>query len=160
MLRLTKKTEYALLALRMLGQRDDAAAHDAPPPLVTARLVAQRYNIPEMLCAKVLQQLKRCGLLAATKGSGGGYRLARPLSEIALVTVLELFEEHITLADCHTSSGVPCPQLLHCDIKQPLAVLSAALMEPLLKMSVADLFVPASLPAPPRPSHSLRVIQG
>ena len=160
MLRLTKKTEYALLALRSLareqpgtvasasargrgaqvvGSSDDAVAF--LPDLMTARAIAQRYQIPEMLLAKVLQRLKKSGIVVAAKGSGGGYRLARPLAEIPLLTVFSLFDEHINLVECQDDHG-RCQQLESCDIKVPLSVLNAAIMEPLRTMTVQDLFVP------------------
>jgi Rrf2 family protein len=150
-LRLTKKTEYALLALRSLASEAGASeARNSPGPadLVTARAIAQRYQIPEMLLAKVLQRLKRSGIVVATKGSGGGYRLARPLSQVPLIAVLSLFDEHTNLVECQDDHG-NCQQLESCDIKGPLAVLNAALMEPLRHMTVEDLFVtPRPLPRP------------
>lgn len=133
MLRLTKKTEYALLALRTLARADE---------LVTARAIAQRYQIPEMLLAKVLQKLKKHGVVAAAKGSGGGYRLAKDLGSLPLTDVLGLFDEHRTLVECQDDDGGQCQQSAHCDIKGPLEVLNAAMMEPLKRMSVRDLFVP------------------
>lgn len=170
MLRLTKKTEYALLALRTLAGEASAgesrevpgpvglvsatgvAATDAlsavraPATLVTARVIAARYQIPEMLLAKVLQRLKKSGIVVAAKGSGGGYRLARPLREVPLVAVLSLFDEHTNLVECQDDHG-QCQQQESCDIRGPLAVLNAALMEPLKHMTVEDLFVtPRPLP--------------
>lgn len=141
MLRLNKKTEYALLALRSLARATDG--------LVTAKVIAQRYQIPEMLLAKVLQKLKKHGIVAAAKGSGGGYRLARDLTALPLTDVLGLFDEHTTLVECQDEHGSTCQQSAHCDIKGPLAILNAAVMEPLKRMSVADLFV-----APPRSGTS------
>lgn len=149
MLRLTKKTEYALLALRSLA--GEAAGVEAT--LVTAKAIATRYRIPEMLLAKVLQRLKKNGLVVAAKGSGGGYRLARPLREIPLVSVLSLFGEHTGLVECQDADG-SCHQLEGCDIKGPLAVLNDALMEPLKRMSVEELFVtPRPLPRTGEQSH-------
>ena len=141
MLRLNKKTEYALLALRTLAREADG--------LVTAKVIAQRYQIPEMLLAKVLQRLKRHGIVTAAKGSGGGYRLARELGALPLTEVLALFNEHGTLVECQGDDGGQCQQSAHCDIKGPLAVLNTAVMEPLRRMSVLDLFV-----APPRSATS------
>lgn len=141
MLRLTKKTEYALLALRSLARATDE--------LVTTKAIAQRYQIPEMLLAKVLQKLKKQGIVAATKGSGGGYRLARDLGALPLTDVLGLFDEHKTLVECQDEDGGQCQQSAHCDIKGPLEVLNAAVMEPLRRMTVRDLFI-----APPRPGQS------
>lgn len=141
MLRLTKKTEYALLALRSLER--------APSGLLTTKAIAQRYQIPEMLLAKVLQKLKKHGVVAAAKGSGGGYRLARDLGGLPFTEVLGLFDEHKTLVQCQDEHGGSCEQAAHCDIKGPLEVLNAAVMEPLRRMSVRDLFS-----APPRTGQS------
>jgi len=144
-LRLNKKTEYALLALRQLASVSGPSGPPGPD-LVTARAIAQRYNIPEMLLAKVLQRLKRHGLVAAAKGSGGGYRLARPLTEVPLLTVLALFDGEATLVQCQETHG-DCQQLAACDIRGPLAVLARAVLEPLERMTLADLFV-STEPAP------------
>ncbi|MCC6623483.1 MAG: Rrf2 family transcriptional regulator [Deltaproteobacteria bacterium] len=137
MLRLNKKTEYALLALRQLASGVGASEH------VTARAIAGRYNIPEMLLAKVLQRLKRHGLVTAAKGSGGGYRLARPLAEVPLLTVLGLFDGEASLVQCQDTHG-DCQQLAACDIRGPLAVLSRAILAPLERMSLAELFADAA----------------
>lgn len=152
MLRLNKKTEYALLALRQLGvSRADAPDLEPAPgaPLYTAKVIAARYRIPEMLLAKVLQRLKKHGLVTAAKGSGGGYRLARPLTEVPLLTVLTLFDGEASLVECQDRHG-DCQQLTQCDIRGPLAVLNRAILAPLEKMSVADLFVSdvSALPPP------------
>lgn len=172
MLRLTKRTEYALLALHTLARAHDdlgepdlaqadkglAAGPRQPPDLVTARVIAQRYQIPEMLLAKVLQRLKKSGIVVAAKGSGGGYRLARPLDTIPLLTVLSLFDEHTNLVECQDDHG-RCQQLDSCDIKGPLAVLNAALMEPLKRMTVQDLFVaPPGLTTPPAERARFKIV--
>ncbi len=134
MLRLTKKTEYALLALRSLARATDG--------LVTTKAIAQRYQIPEMLLAKVLQKLKKHGIVSGAKGSGGGYRLAADLGALPLTDVLGLFDDHKTLVECQDEDGGHCQQRAHCDIKSPLQVLNEAIMEPLRRMSVRDLFEP------------------
>jgi Rrf2 family protein len=154
MLRLNKKTEYALLALRVIGLSDSAP--DASAPLVTAREIATRYRIPEMLLAKVLQHLKRAGIVAASKGSGGGYRLARPLGEIRLAELFGLFEDRVGLVECQTGGDHRCQQEALCDIRGPLEVLSEALMEPLRTLSVRDLFERTPVPrvTSPEPRRS------
>lgn len=165
MLRLNKKTEYALLALRFMSRQEEATlprasrergdAGEEPSErqvsgtaeLASAKAIAAWYSIPEMLLAKVLQVLKRAELVAATKGSGGGYRLSRPLEQIPLLTVLDLFNEHVQLVDCLGDDHEACQQAAQCDIRGPLDVLNRAIMTPLSRMSVADLFTEES----PRP---------
>ena len=57
MLRISKKADYALMAMKHLaGEARDGA--------VTAREIAERYDVPLELLAKVLQQLARQGVLA------------------------------------------------------------------------------------------------
>jgi len=151
MLRLNKKTEYALLALRVMGLSSAAPVvggsdHGRDAPLVTAKEIATRYHIPEMLLAKVLQALRKAKLVDASKGSGGGYRLAKPLGEISLAELFGLFEENVGLVECQSGGPHRCQQEALCDIRQPLEVLSEALMEPLRRLSVRDLFDRSPIP--------------
>ena len=70
MLRLSKKADYALMAMKHLAMRPDA-------PSASAREIAEQYDIPIELMAKVLQRLARRGLLTSHQGTRGGYRLGR-----------------------------------------------------------------------------------
>lgn len=150
MLRLNKKTEYALLALRSLARASGAPTGDGtlgrPAGVITTKAIARHYQMPETLLAKVLQKLKRHGIVAAAKGSGGGYRLAQDLGTLPLTELLGLFDEHRTLVECQDDDGGHCAQSALCDIKGPLEVLNAAVMEPLNRMTVGDLFVTRPLP--------------
>lgn len=138
MLRLTKKTEYALLALRYLGR---PTADGVAAAAVSVREISAWYNIPDGLLAKVLQGLKRVGVVTATKGSGGGYRLQRPLTEVPLLQILTAFSGEPGLVECISDNHDTCAQASQCDIKGPLEVLNQAVMQPLQRMSVQDLFV-------------------
>jgi Rrf2 family protein len=89
---LNKSTRYALhaaLEMTLAG---------AQP--VTASQVAARYDIPENVVAKVLQQLVRSGLASASRGVGGGYRLARPANEVTVQDVIDLFEPALAPDTC------------------------------------------------------------
>lgn len=81
---LTKFSRYALYAAVEM-----ARAGDRP---VTVGEVAGPYKISPTALAKVLQQLVRAGLAEGTRGIGGGYRLARPRSEITVLDVVSVFE--------------------------------------------------------------------
>lgn len=81
---LNKSTRYALhAALEM------TLAKEQP---VTAGQVAERYDIPENVVAKVLQQLARAGIARGVRGVGGGYRLARLPNEVAIQDIIDIFE--------------------------------------------------------------------
>jgi len=141
-LRLKKKTEYALIALQALGQLQDGA-------LLSSRELASRFGIPDMLLAKVLQALKRHGLATSVQGSAGGYRLARPLRAIQLIEVFEIFGETMDLVSCSGGSPI-CDPLIRCDIQGPMLALNEALRDFLQGLSLDELFHRGA-PAPSRP---------
>ena len=85
MLRLSKKAEYALMALKDLALRPAAEA-------ASAREIAERYGIPVELMAKVLQRLVRQDLLASHHGTRGGYHLARSPERISVADIIEAID--------------------------------------------------------------------
>ena len=85
MFRLSKKTDYALMALQYLASKGASG-------VVSARAIAERFDIPLDLLAKILQQLAHQGLVAARKGIHGGYQLARPALAISVADVAEAID--------------------------------------------------------------------
>ncbi len=88
---LSKFARYALYAAVEM-----ARAGDEP---VTVAQVAEPHGIPPTALAKVFQQLVRAGLAVGTRGIGGGYRLARPRSEITVLDVVSVFDPLRTPGD-------------------------------------------------------------
>ncbi|MCC7033981.1 MAG: Rrf2 family transcriptional regulator [Acidobacteria bacterium] len=81
---LSKSSRYALYAAV-----DMARAGDRP---VTVADVAEPHGIPAAALAKVFQQLVRAGIAVGTRGIGGGYRLARPRTEITVLDIVSVFD--------------------------------------------------------------------
>ncbi len=100
---LNKSTRYALHAALEMTH-----AGDGP---VTAGQIAGRYEIPENVVAKVLQQLVRSGLAHGVRGVGGGYRLARKPEEVSVQELIEIFEPRPSPDTCmlREVSGAKCP---------------------------------------------------
>ena len=80
MLRLSKRADYALIAMKHLALHGDRGSS-------SAREIAGLYDIPIELMAKVLQRLVRTGLLTSQQGTRGGYTLSRPSSAISVADV-------------------------------------------------------------------------
>lgn len=104
---LSTTSQYALRALTHLARQ--------PGEPLLGRDLAQAVEIPANYLSKVLLTLRNAGLVSTTRGSGGGYRLARQANEILLIEVVELFEEiSRTKPSCflgHTrkcSDSTPC----------------------------------------------------
>ena len=85
-MRVSAKAEYACLAVIALAQR---RLENRPVPI---REIAEAQGIPETFLTQILLKLKGAGLVVSTRGSAGGYRLARSPEEISLQDVLEVVD--------------------------------------------------------------------
>src|SRR5512147_2274078 len=113
MLRLSKKADYALIAMKHLARKTSGA------PSASAREIAEEYAIPIELMAKVLQRLVRTGLLVSTQGTRGGYALARGPAVITVADVIQAIDGPMTVTACSTEHDV-CGQFSKCSIRDPL----------------------------------------
>jgi Rrf2 family cysteine metabolism transcriptional repressor len=84
-MRLTSKSEYALLALTFLARRK-------VDEYVAVRSIAEEQGIPPLFLEQILLTLKRSRHVQSLKGQHGGYRLARPAAKITLAEVIRLFD--------------------------------------------------------------------
>jgi Rrf2 family protein len=112
MLRLSKKADYALIAMKHLAQRTSGCS-------ACAREIAEHYDIPIELMAKVLQRLVRTGLLVSTQGTRGGYTLGRPAKTITVADVIQAIDGPVTVTAC-SSENSDCDQYNKCSIRDPL----------------------------------------
>jgi len=131
MLRLSKKADYALLAMRHLAAHTDAGA-------VSARELAEAYDIPAELLAKVLQRLVRSGLLASHQGIRGGYGLSRPADRISVAEVIQAIDGPLTVTAC-SDSDHSCDQYAKCNIRDPLWRIKDRIVSALAATSVSEL---------------------
>jgi Rrf2 family protein len=155
MLRLTKKADYGLMALKYLAEhRADHAgprALGAPGPQAqSAKDIAEAYHIPPQLLAKILQTLARAGILVSHAGTNGGYALARPASEISAFQVIRAIDGPLFITSCITIHGT-CDLAGHCTIKEPLRKVNDSITALLSELSIADLIESGE----PSPDHAL-----
>ncbi len=91
---------------------------------VPRRVLAEHYGLAEAYLAKHLQALTRAGLLHATPGPNGGFRLARPATEITVLDVLEAVEGAASPFACQEirrqGSGAALPE----ECTRPCAIAS------------------------------------
>ncbi|MEO3826469.1 Rrf2 family transcriptional regulator [Actinomadura sp. B10D3] len=92
-MKLPVSTEWVLHCATTLAQLDPGASAS------TAQL-AQYYDLPAPYLAKQLKALVRAGLLSATAGPRGGFRLARPASEITLLQIVEAVDGASSPYEC------------------------------------------------------------
>jgi Rrf2 family protein len=147
MLRLSKKTDYALLAMRHLAANADRGA-------VSARELAETYDIPAELLAKVLQKLVRGRLLESQQGIRGGYALARPAAAMSVADVIQAVDGPLMVTAC-SESDHSCDQFSKCNIRDPLWRIKDRIVETLAATSVAELAMEMPSPAPSRISGTM-----
>jgi Rrf2 family protein len=138
MLRLSKKADYALMAMKHLAQRSDRGSS-------SAREIAEHYEIPIELMAKVLQRLVRRDLLASHQGTRGGYQLARPAEQISVADVIQAIDGPVTVTAC-SSDDRTCEQFARCNVRDPLQRVKERILTALGECTIAEL---ASDVAPP-----------
>lgn len=118
MLKLTRKVEYALIALRHMQSKEAGA-------VTNTKEIAETYGIPQQLLAKTLQQLARDGIIEPLQGPAGGYRIQADLTKITLKEFLETLEGPIGLMDCYFDTE--CSQLSACNIRSPIEQINESL---------------------------------
>lgn len=112
MLKLSKKVEYALIALLYMDQRSGEG-------LASTKEIAETFHVPAELLGKVLQTLARVNLLESVKGSHGGYRVRKPIDQLSVGEVIEAIEGPVLIVPCCDGSDT-CRQHDTCNIRAPI----------------------------------------
>lgn len=144
MLTLTRKADYALVAMAHL-------AHQAPERM-SAREIAEHIKVPQPVLTNILHQLLHSGLVNSTKGSKGGYRLAREPNQITLSEMIDAIEGPFKLAMCCGTDGEEVSQICDledsCHIKEPVQRVHTSLRQFLNQITLTHIAftdVPVSL---------------
>jgi Rrf2 family protein len=122
-LELTKRGDYGVRAMLALARADEDERLPVPR-------IADEMAIPVHFLPQVMGDLVRAGLVSATPGRGGGYRLARPAAEISLLDVVEAVEGDSRRRTCILRGG-PCGLDETCDVHDPFVAAQDALIDSL-----------------------------
>ncbi len=106
MIRISKKTDYAIFIMGYLGRRAIETVHgdESRSDLVSAQELASVTTLNKSVIANLLKDLTRAGLLNSARGVHGGYRLAYPAGAISLGQILEALEGPLTLVECSSTT--------------------------------------------------------
>ncbi|NKB81151.1 MAG: Rrf2 family transcriptional regulator [Nitrospirales bacterium] len=144
MLKLSKKADYALMALQYIASvqfGDMAKAR-----VVNTKEIAEEHHIPVELLAKVLQTLAKHDMIESQNGPKGGYVLQRNPKSITIAQVLEAIEGPLGITDCyHEKDQELCSQWNHCNIRTPLLRVQESIYQLLNSMSINDMLLGSPL---------------
>jgi Rrf2 family protein len=131
MLKLTKKADYGLMAMKHLAEH-------APHSACSAKDVAEAYGIPQEALAKILQRLVKAGLLHSQHGMNGGYTLARDPATISAFEVIRAIDGPLFITSCITVRG-ECDQTDRCTIREPLRRVNESIEQVLRRISILEM---------------------
>jgi len=131
MLKLTKKADYALMAMKHLAEHVQGGAF-------SAKDIADAYGIPPEALAKILQRLVRSGLLVSQHGTNGGYILARDADKISAFEVIRAIDGPLFITSCVTVRG-ECDQSDRCNIREPLRKVNSSIEAVLRRITISEM---------------------
>jgi Rrf2 family protein len=133
MIKLSKKVEYALIALKYISNAKDE--------LVTAKEISDKFNISHELLAKILQKLKKEEILISNQGMNGGYRLNKRPDQIPLYNLMNVIDGDFAIVECLQAKEVTeCNMNDNCSIKSPVIKIQKEI-EDLFKNKMISEFV-------------------
>ena len=130
MLRIGKLTDYATVILATLAAD---RSH-----VLTAGALSARTHIASPTVAKLLKQMHRAGLVNSTRGTHGGYQLARDPENISAASILDALEGPVALTECSSASG-QCGIEHTCSVGRTWQRLSMAIRRSLNEITLAQL---------------------
>ena len=129
MLKITKKVEYALIAIKHLSEN--------PKKLSSVSDMSTTYGIPREILAKTMQALAKENIVESVKGPQGGYRNKNKTSDISLNKFFEVLEGPTAIMDCYFESG--CNHLSSCNIKTPIKKINDSVRNLFNNITLADI---------------------
>ncbi len=129
-LQLTRRADYAIRTALCLGREGGEVR-------LAASAIAQRMDVPPRFLPQIMQDLVRAGLVEASLGRGGGYRLARAPGEVSLLEIIEAVEGDARRRTCVLSSS-SCDASRPCDVHALFASAQDALLDRLGEATVLD----------------------
>ena len=132
MLKLSKKVEYGLIAIRHIASVNNNISN--------VKEISEKYTIPSDVLAKVMQKLTRGKLILSHQGAMGGYTLARRADEISVMDVISVIEgSQVGIAQCFAEEPENCSIYLNCTIKNPLGKIQHSLEHVFNSMKVSEI---------------------
>jgi Rrf2 family protein len=131
MLKLTKKADYGLIAMKHLAEHAGASSANS-----SAKEIAETYGIPSELLAKILQRMVKAKLLVSQHGTNGGYALARDPRTISAFDVIKAIDGPLFITSCFKGE---CNQTPTCTVREPLRKVNESIEEVLSKLTLWDM---------------------
>ncbi len=135
-MKLSKRGEYALRSLINLG-----IAAKVGRPLLRVTELAKAEDLPIKFLEQVMQQLREAGFVESERGKHGGYRLAKPASQIHIGAIVRLVDGPLAPIGCVSQTAYEpcnCPDEAHCGLRMLMLDVRNAIASILDRYTLAD----------------------
>jgi Rrf2 family protein len=136
---ISKKMKYALKALEAVTNCKDAT--------ISANKIAELNQIPLKFLEQIFRDLRKGGIVASKKGSGGGYFLNQHASQISIADVYRIIDGPIAWVSCASlnfyTPCADCPNEVECRLHPALIHIRNESLKILENMSLQDLAIGA-----------------
>ena len=151
-MKLTRAGEYAVRCVLYLASQGQGV-------LVSRRVVAGYFDIPEKFLAKIAQQLAKGKIIEIKQGARGGYILSRTPDTLTMLEVLEAIIGEITLNECVANADI-CKSSSNCAVNRVWTRARSQLRETLAEVTFSDLLNEDSCFVFPKPLDIQKAIEG
>jgi len=131
-MRLSNLADYAVVTM-------SAAARHCGGARVSAAQLAHETGLPAATVQKLVSKLSTAGLLRASRGAGGGLKLARPAAAISLADIVEAVEGPIALTACVEAGRHDCGMEGSCAVRPHWPLVNDALRGALAEVPLTRL---------------------
>lgn len=130
MLKVSKLTDYGTVLMVELSRAGESR--------MSATELAERTGLPATTVAKLLKQLTRAGLTSSTRGTTGGYQLAKPAADISVAALITALEGPIAMTECSTDEN-DCSIHSGCSVASHWRSINEQISTVLQNTSLADM---------------------
>jgi FeS assembly SUF system regulator len=130
-MRLTHLADYAVVLMTAAARRDAGAR-------LSATELAGETGVPLPTAQKLMGQLAIAGLLSSVRGAGGGFAMARAVTDISLADIVEAVEGPIAMTVC-SGGSTDCALDAHCRVKPHMGIVGAKVRGALGAVSLQEL---------------------
>jgi len=133
-MKISAQEEYGLRCLVQLASL-------APGDSLTLPQIAEREGISAANAGKLMWLLNKAGFVNSTRGTKGGYFLARPAGDIYLNEIIKVLDEDVMVSHCDSYTGVKnkCVHTGDCGIRPVIVGLHEIVENALSRITLAQL---------------------
>ena len=137
MLKLGKLADYGTMVVTVLAAE--------PERLHSAQELAALTHVSAPTVSKLLKQLTKGGVVESLRGAHGGYKLARPPTDVTVADVIAAIDGPIGLTECSVHKG-DCAVESTCGVRGNWRLINTAIHQALKAVTLADMAQPARHP--------------